>query len=186
MGAVGLARARAATTRLEAIGEFDERADTLWRELAPSYSVLACRDQQSLHWRLDLSPHAAEYRRFYVLRRRKPIGYVVVRTSGWRGAPMLQVVDYFAAPDSVDTLLAHCVVMAKREGCALVQVLTRNRRAHRRIRSLGFVASTRRVPVRFMIWLDAEDPLHATLGDPDNWLVTDADADRQFAAIVSG
>jgi GNAT superfamily N-acetyltransferase len=183
-GAASLARLRTVPTRLEAIDSFDERADALWEEVAPSYPALPCRDAESLRWRLDRSPHAASYRRFYVLQRDRPVGYFVVRNSRWRGAPMLQVMDYFAAPKWVGAVLAHCVTMAKREGDALVQVLTRNRRAHRRILSLGFVRSERRVPVRFMIWIDDDDPVRAILTEPDNWLITDADGDRQFAAVA--
>ena len=186
VGAVSLAHARTASTHLEAIDAFDARADGLWAAVAPSYPVLACRDVESLRWRLDLSPNADSYRRFYVLRRDRVVGYFVVRSSRWRGAPMLQVVDYFADPRWVGVVLAHCVTLAKREGNALVQVLTRNRPAHRRIQSLGFVRSERRNPVRFMIWIDADDPLHDVLTVPDNWLITDADADRQFAATASG
>ena len=37
-----------------------------------------------------------------------------------------------------------------------------------------------------MIWIDADDPLHDVLTAPDNWMITDADADRQFAATASG
>ena len=66
---------------------------------------------------------------------------------------------------------------------AELDLVTRNPAAHRRILSLGFVSLTRmsrRVPLRFMVSVAAEDPIRACVGAPDNWFVTRADSDLEF------
>jgi GNAT superfamily N-acetyltransferase len=172
------ARFRTRGTRLVATESFDDRADRVWEAASPAYGVLAHRDAVSLRWRFDASPDAARYRRFYLLRRGEPVGYVVVRDAEWRGAPALKVVDYLAAPRWVPALLAHCVALARAEADAVVDLATRNEPARSGINRLGFV----QVPhmIRFMVAIAAGVLAPDALGDPAAWFVTLADADLEF------
>jgi hypothetical protein len=183
VAAAATARLRTVTSRFVGIDAFDERADEVWENASSSYAVLARRDARWLGWRFDASPSAGAYRRFYLMRSGRAVGYVVLRPTRRNAAPALQILDYLARPQDVGTLFAHCVALARRERVAELDLVTRNPAAHRRILSLGFVSLTRmsrRVPLRFMVSVSPEDPIASCVAVPDNWFVTRADSDLEF------
>jgi GNAT superfamily N-acetyltransferase len=175
-----VARWRSASSQLVPVDHFDERADAIWNDARRSYPVLARRAAPDLRWRFDEGPHAHLYRRFYLLRRGEPIGYAVVRSKASEGRPTLKIVDYLSRPSSTKALLAHCILLAGRERHAMVELVTLNRTAHKKIRSLGFISTRRHDPLRFMLAVDPQDPLRDRIADPANWFVTSGDGDLEF------
>jgi hypothetical protein len=181
--AAGAARLRGATTRLEPIDRFDQRADSVWELASREYPVLSRRDASALAWRFDDSPFADTYRRHYLIRGEQVVGYVVVQRRVRHGEPAIEVLDYLASPRDVGCLFAHCIGIARRDRAVAVEVLTRNPAAHRRIVSLGFLplrALGRRSPLRFMLSVSDDDPVRDCVAAADNWFVTRADADLEF------
>ena len=114
------------------------------------------------------------------MRAGRPLGYVVVRVKPWRGQPALRIVDYLAHPRRVGALFAHCILLARNEGHAMIEVLTLNPAARRQIRSLGFLRSRPRPPARFMVAVDEDDPLRDLIMDPQRWFITAADGDEEL------
>lgn len=167
--ALPLLRAR---TRLQPIARFDERADTVWRQAAPHYRVLARRDLACLRWRFDQAPQADAYDRHYLLRRGEPVGYLVTRQRG----RSLMAVDYLCPPGEVMALFAQALMLARRSGALLLACLAQPPEIQRRLAPLGFA---RLKGPRFMIRIG--DPSLRGLSDPRGWLLTDADSDLDHA-----
>lgn len=174
------ARLRTSKTQLVPVDEFDDGAQTIWEQEATTYPVLACRTTRDLRWRFDKCPYASTYRRFYLVRAGRPVGYVVLRVRTWRGHPALRIVDYLTRPSCVGTLFAHCVVLAKREGHEMIELLTRNSAARLQIHSLGFIRSRPRPQARLMVAIADNDPLRRHVMDPESWFVTASDSDEEL------
>jgi GNAT superfamily N-acetyltransferase len=182
------ARLRVRGTRLVETDAFDERADEIWSEASSSYAVIAHRDLQSLRWRFDECPYARHYRRFYLFRGARPVGYLVVRPGRSRRVPILKVVDYLAPPATVPVLLAHTVRLARRQSAALVEITTRDRLTSRRLTRLGFMPVEKverwrgeTTGVRFMVSVEDDDPIREIVTTPGAWFVTTADGDLDLA-----
>ena len=177
---VRCSRARALRTKLELVERFDERADAIWASAKRFYPVLATRTLRDLSWRFDEGPHARLYRRYYLVHRGHAIGYVVLRSKPRDNVGALRIVDYLVAPDALGALLAHCIVLAQRERCAVVELITRNPSGRRRIRSLGFLPTSSEYEREFMVSVESDDPLHDRVTDPESWFVTCGDSDLEF------
>jgi hypothetical protein len=186
--------ARASHSRnheLVAIDEFDERSDEIWARAASEYRVLGRRDAGSLRWRFDTSPYADRYRRYLLLNRGFPTGYVVMRPTTIRGAATLRIVDYLAPLGELAALFSLCVETAERDGSiGFVDVLTRNRQATATLWTTGFVPANRLKAlerfasyVRLMVTVAETDPLRATLADPHAWFLTGGDADIDLVEL---
>lgn len=168
-------RVRALGTRLEAVDRFDRRVDDVWSDASAAYPVVARRDATWLGWRFDAHPRRDEYRRFYLTRRARVVGYVVIRSSAWNGLPAVEVVDYLAAPRSLAALFAGVAAVGRREGVAAVLCSTLNRRGRTAFRSLGFVR--RWSGTRFLAAVGAGDPVAPSVTDARQWFLTAADSD---------
>lgn len=183
------------------IEAFDERSDDVWGRSAPYYRVLGRRDAESLRWRFDASPYAGLYRRFLLLNRGFPTGYVVTRRTAVRGAVTMRIVDYLAPPGELAALFSLCVELGRRDrDVGFIDVLTRNQLAVPTLWSVGFAPANRfkslerfAGSVRLMVTVGETDPLRAQLADPSAWFVTGGDADidlielqeESFPAAVS-
>jgi hypothetical protein len=176
------------------IDAFDERSDDIWARAAPAYRVLARRDAESLRWRFDVSPYAHLYRRFLLLNRGFPTGYVVLRKTAVRGAVTMRIVDYLAPLGELSALFSLCVEEARRGGdVGFVDVLTRNQPAVPILAAVGFVPASRvkslarfADTVRFMVTVADDDPLRAELADPRSWFLTGGDADIDVIDVQAG
>jgi hypothetical protein len=176
----GLAAAvRAAGFELRRIERFDERADVLWRELAPEYPVLVRRDLGWLRWRFDDAPGAAAYVRFYLQRRGRPLGYLVLRTERRRGHVFAVVADYFVRPALTDVLFALALHEARDARDVALACRTLNARGERWLRALGFgrLNANAEVPVRFLALVQGDVAARSLLATRESWFVTAADSD---------
>ena len=178
-------------TQLVPADRFDDRSDVIWREAAPSYPVIACRDQPSLRWRFDECPDAERYQRFYLLADEHPIGYFVVREAQWRRMRTLKVVDYLAPPALVPVLFARAVGLARAQGFTLVEAMTRNVASDKALKAMGLLhveRIERRVQadsgMRMMLSVAGDDPVKGRLADPRAWFVTSADADLDLLDLA--
>ena len=179
----GLAALRARGVRLEPIERFDERVDEVWTAVtAPGHAVLARRDRSVLSWSIDQRPDRDRMWRYYLTRRGRVLGYVVVRTGGTHDAPTAVVVDYLATPRWVAPLLVAAGDAARGRGAVAMSVKTRDEPADRYLRAAGFVRRNRGAdePIRFMVHCRDAD-LADQLGDPARWFITSADCDLEYA-----
>jgi hypothetical protein len=179
----GLAALRARGVRLEPIERFDERVDEVWTAVtAPGHAVLARRDRSVLSWSIDQRPDRDRMWRYYLTRRGRVLGYVVVRIGGTHDAPTAVVVDYLATPRWVAPLLVAAGDAARERGAVAMSVKTRDEAADRSLRAAGFVRRDRGAddPIRFMVHCRDAD-LADQLRDPARWFITSADCDLEYA-----
>jgi hypothetical protein len=119
------------------------------------------------------------YRRFYLTRAGRTLGYLVLRAERWRGEPFCVVADYFVGPPFAGALFALALREARSEGAVALACRTLNARAHRWLRSLAFarMTVTTEEPVRFLALPGPRAAVLPLLAEPDNWFVTAADSD---------
>jgi GNAT superfamily N-acetyltransferase len=164
--------------RLTRVDRFDERVDEVWRHSSPDYPVLACRDAAHVRWRFDECPEAGELQRYYLTRRQRTLGYVVLQPGERWDHPVSLVVDYLAPVRWVAPLLTCAAHEARRQGAFAVVCRTLNQPGDRWLRLALFIRRGMDVaaPLRLMVHCSA--PAAATLlGHPDAWLLTAADSD---------
>jgi GNAT superfamily N-acetyltransferase len=168
-------RMRGARTELVPVETFDQRADSLWQTMAGHYPVIARRDATWLRWRFDECPDRDHYLRYYVVHRRRLIGYLVLRRTTWSGCEALEIVDYLAAPRDMARLLGSGVRVARQLGVAALLCNTLNPRARSAFRSRGFLRR-RNQGIRFFAFT-SDAPLLGDIQNPAKWFVTSADSD---------
>jgi GNAT superfamily N-acetyltransferase len=167
---------RSKGVELLSIDAFDERADTIWQSVAPSYRVISHRGAAWLRWRFDESPERLDYRRYYAVRRQKLIGYVVLRPTTWNGAPALSIVDYLARPCDMAATLACAVRVARHDRVTALLCNTLNAQATRAMLSVGFLRR-RNQGFQILMYTPDNDSAGQALRDPANWFLTSADSD---------
>lgn len=169
--------------RLEPIDRFDERSDDIWEQAKSAYPVLARRDHRTLSWLIDQRPDGDVMQRFYLRRRARTLGYVVLRMAGRQDERTAVVVDYLAPPRLVAPLLVAAAVEARREGAIALSVKTRNEPADRYLRAAGFLRRDRGadLPIRFMVHCtDRDTGVRRRLTSSESWFVTSADCDLEY------
>ncbi len=163
--------------RLEGIAAFDERADAVWRLVAPEHVVLAYRDAAALRWRFDLSPDAPLYRRFLLLQDGIAAGYLVLRDGTMLEAPVIFVVDYLCPLRLMDAMLALLSAACREMGAGAIVCNALHQRAAPAFRRAGFY--TVHWEERQLLWKTQPGlaRLHPLLRARTNWFVTRADSD---------
>ena len=174
---------RATGAKLVPVDRFDERVDQVWAAARTAYPVMARRDLAALAWRIDQRPDRDRLQRFYLVRRGRPLGYVVLRPTTSSGQPASVVVDYLAPPRWVAPLLLAAGRVARGEGAVSLSVKTRNARADRSLRLAGFVRRPLEhdEDLRMMVYCANRPELAAQLEDRDAWFVTSTDSNLEFA-----
>jgi GNAT superfamily N-acetyltransferase len=180
---VFLGPAVASGARLEPVERFDERADEVWRAAGRSYQVIAERDLSFLSWRFDEAPDRTAYGRYYLVRRSRAVGYVVLRRERYGGDPVTVLVDYLAEPRWLLPLFAWTTTLARREGAIALVCKTLNHPAGRVLRSMAFVrlGGGPGGPTRLMVRAPDDEDRLALLSDPRHWFLSAADSDRGHA-----
>lgn len=169
--------------RLEPVDAFDERSDAVWSAVADAYPVLACRDRKALAWKIDQRPDQHLLQRYYLLRGRELLGYVVLRPSSSSAVRTAVVVDYLARPRWVVPLLLAAGREAREGGAVALSCRTRNPLADRALRATGFVRAplAADAPIHHLIHCTDEAGINALVRDPDSWFLTAADGDLEDA-----
>lgn len=166
-----LGGARLGGLRFQAIERFDDRVEPLWAAVAPTHPLIAHRGLRSLAWRFDAAPQPAVYRKYYLTRGARVLGYAVLR----RRQETMMVVDHLCLPGWHWALFAHCLAEARRAGAAALRCLATGRKARRSLLALGFLP---RPGPHFMAFAHPLSGLAASLvGEPGNWYLTEADSD---------
>jgi GNAT superfamily N-acetyltransferase len=161
---------------VERIAHFDERADDLWRSVAPHYNVICTRDRETLEWRFARHPISGRYAMYYVKRRGRPIGYVVIRMGTWQSMSCAFIVDYLCAPEHVVFVLSAALREAQKSGAAIAACTNLSASAERAFRMLGFIR--RQSQCRMMLRTTGVDDRDArVLEDKESWFVTAGDSD---------
>jgi len=184
MAFAGTAAARG--LRLSEVERFDERVDALWPEASARFPVIAERSRDFLAWRFDRVPTAGRFRRFYLMQRGTPVGYLVLRQECWRGVPVGMVVDYLTKPGLSMAAFALLVEVARRDGMAALACRTLNPEIRKPLSMMGFLHKENglNTPTRLMVrpGAAAQDDA-AVLADRRNWFVTAADSDAGFKEL---
>jgi hypothetical protein len=175
----------AAHCRLEEISHFDERADAIWARCAPDYPVIVKRDLAMLKWRFDEYPAPERYRRYYLMRGSRAMGYCVLRIARWHTHTIARVVDVLAPPRYLSVLYALAIDVMREHRAAAVLIEQLIPSAAAVLRPLGCL---RVAPVtQFMLKTGgrAEVP-SALVHRAASWSVTRADSDADLACEDSG
>ncbi|WP_158284582.1 GNAT family N-acetyltransferase [Azospirillum sp. TSO35-2] len=176
-------------TSFAAVDAFDARLGDVWSAVSPHYTVLARRDEASVRWRFDAAPDSRRYRRFYLVRGGRAIGYAVLCMDVWRGVPIALLADYLAKPGDVPALFAHCLRVARKEKAGALVCKTQNPKADLRLRCMGFQVLPGRIiaKTRLMVKVADDNPdLAATVSNWGNWFVTMGDSDIGLDRIGIG
>jgi hypothetical protein len=125
--------------------------------------------------------------RYYLVRRGRTLGYVVLRTSSSAETHGVVVVVYLAPPRWVAPMLVAAGVDARRQGAVAMSVKTRNEAADRYLRAAGFVRRARGAdhPIRFMVYC-RDDELRSQLAERGRWYTTSADCDLEYGMAPTG
>ncbi|MGH9211588.1 MAG: GNAT family N-acetyltransferase [Acidimicrobiales bacterium] len=172
---------RLSGAKLVLIDRFDERADQVWEAASQFYPVMARRDLPALTWRIDQRPDGERLQRYYLIRRGRAVGWVVLRPVVRSGDAGVVVVDYLAPPRWVAPLLLAAGAAARTDGAVSLSVRTRNGRADRWLRMAGF---TRRglahdLDCWMMVHCTAGTDVAVLVEDPAAWFVTAADSNLE-------
>jgi hypothetical protein len=169
---------RLAGVRLSRVDRFDERVDEVWQRSSPDYPVLACRDAAHVRWRFDQAPDADEMQRYYLTRRGRTLGYLVLRPGERWDQPATLVVDYLSPARWVAPLLTCAAHEARRQGSFALICRTLNRPADRSLRLGLFLRRGMEVAAPLRLVMHCSAPAVCDLfGEPDSWLLTAADSD---------
>lgn len=176
------AAVRLAGARLVPADRLDERVDEVWAAARPHYPVMARRDLAALAWRIDQRPDRDRLRRYFLVRRGRAVGYVVLRPTVSSGEASAVVVDYLAPPQWVAPLLLAAGRSARRrDGAVALSVKTRNERADRALRAAGFVPGAlghdRRL--QLMVHCAEDGEVSALIHQPGAWLITSTDSNLE-------
>jgi hypothetical protein len=179
---------RLSGAKLVPVDRLDERVDEVWAGARPHYPVMARRDLASLAHRIDLRPDRDNLRRYYLVRRGRTLGYVVLRPTISSGERAVVVVDYLAPPRWVAPLLLAAGRAARRDGAVSLSVKTRNVPADRWLRLTGFLnrALDHDQDRRFLVHCTEEGPVADLLRGPDNWFVTSTDSNLEILTWGTG
>jgi hypothetical protein len=181
---IGRAAGTVAGVSLEPVAAFDERVNNVWHEAGKQHPVLVKRDFTSLSWRFDDGPHRTHYHRYYLTRRGRVVGYVVVRLEPWHGHVVARVIDYLTEGRWVAPLLALAFRESNAQGAVAVFVEQLNGASENVLRAIGCLRV--RPSHRFMLNLrDRASPLAAQLSAPPNWFVMPGDGDYDHVMIES-
>lgn len=168
-----------ANARLEPIAAFDERSNALWTAASRDYPVLVRRDFPYLRWRFDEIPTRHEYRRYYLIRGNKVIGYAVMRTEPWRGSTIGRIVDHLAPRRWLRALFALAITELNSMSVAAVFVEQLHYGSESILRSLGCFRAL--VGTRFIANVrGSASPLRGLLSERDGWCVNRADSDLDY------
>src|SRR5262249_41959764 len=126
--------------------------------------------------------------RYYLVRRGKTLGYLVLRPTISSGERAVVVVDYLAPPRWVAPLLLAAGRAARRDGAASLSVKTRNLPADRWLPFSGFIARAPAPPQdrRFLVYCSEEGPVADLVRDPDQWFVTSTDSNLEIMTWGTG
>ncbi|MGH9211582.1 MAG: hypothetical protein ACRD2C_12995 [Acidimicrobiales bacterium] len=179
---------RATGTHLVPVERLDSRIDEVWAAASAHYPVLARRDLATLAWCIDERPDRHRLLRYYLVRRGRTLGYVVLRPTTSSGERSVVVVDYLAPPRWVAPMLLAVGRRVRRDGVVAMSVKTLNQRVDRMLHAVGFVRRTlghddRR---RMMVHCTAESDVCTLLSDRDSWLVTSTDCNLEFVGSDPG
>lgn len=177
---------RLAGARLVEVPAFDERSDALWEAARRQHPLGAVRDRAALSWRFDRTWTADGLRRFYVMRGRRAMAFLVLRADPWKGERLAVVLDYLARPGWTAAALALAVEQARRDGMAALLCRTLNTRAVGAFRALAFLrlANGVRMATRAMARIGpGGEPVRALVEQPANWFLTAADSDIGFKPL---
>ena len=165
---------RPADTRVDVADHFDSRFDALWETAAGRFPIVGERTSKYLTWRFGGCPDA-RYRVLCVSNDREELlGYLVYRQH----RKMIQIGDlFFADPRHIDTLLAECLLLARRQKAeAVIAVYLGNQTVCRRLRHFGFWQ--RPSQWKTMLYVNEQSTREAgPLFDVENWHLTYADID---------
>jgi GNAT superfamily N-acetyltransferase len=184
--ASGLTRLSGA--KLVPVDRLDERVDEVWAAARPHYPVMAQRDLRALAYRIDKRPDQANLRRYYLVRRGRTLGYVVLRPTISSGERAVVVVDYLAPPRWVAPLLLAAGRAARRDGAVSLSVKTRNVPADRSLRLSGFIARAldHDQDRRFLVYCTEDGQVADLVRDPDKWFVTSTDSNLEIMTWGTG
>jgi GNAT superfamily N-acetyltransferase len=164
---------------LEPIREFDERVEGVWQASANDYHVLVKRDFTSLHWRFDQFPEPGRYKRYYMMRRSRALGYAVVRMDRWRGHSIGRIVDYLGPRKYLSPLLALLIEEMRTRGATAVFVEHLNKEAAVVLSLLGCFRVT--AVTQFMLKVQPQAAgVAGMLNEAGCWFATRGDSDSDM------
>ncbi|MGH9211583.1 MAG: GNAT family N-acetyltransferase [Acidimicrobiales bacterium] len=186
--ALASAAIRSSGAKLVPVERFDGRVDEVWAAASSDYPVLARRDLAAVAWRIDERPDSHRLRRYYLMRRGRTLGYVVLRPTTSSGEPSIVVVDYLAPARWVVPMLLAVARVARRNGAVALSVKTLNRRADRMLRRAGFVrrSLSHDYDRWMMVHCTAEPDVCRLLSDSDGWLITSTDSNLEQVGSEHG
>ena len=106
--------------RLEEVQRFDRRADEIWRDASPHYSVIGRRDADWLNWRFADFPVHGYYRLYYLMRGSQAVGYAVLHVQKRDNLDRAEIVDFLCPPRAAFPLLVLCAVALRRAGADVI------------------------------------------------------------------
>lgn len=166
---------RPADIQVQVADHFDSRFDALWETAAGRFPVVGERTSKYLTWRFGSCPDA-RYRVLCVSNHEgELLAYLVFRQR----ETMIHIGDlFFADPRHIDTLLAECLRLARKQKAeAVIAVYLGSDTVCRRLKHFGFWQ--RPSQWKALLYADKQSTPAASgpLFDVENWHLTYADID---------
>ena len=161
--------------------DFDERFDTLWRELREQYGILLERDKAFLHWRFTEKP-GAEYVVFVAEQDDKLLGYIVLREDRMFGLKVGFILDILAVnQNATDALLSQSIQYHQQQGADAIGCLMLQHTPYfKSLRRCGFVIAPKRLIQKefyFGVQVTPSTISDEIINRRKNWFLTFADTD---------
>ena len=166
---------RALRYRLQEVQRFDRRADEIWRDASPHYSVIGRRNADWLNWRFAEFPVDGYYQLYYLMRGSQTVGYAVLHVETRDNIERAEIVDFLCPPRVAFPLLVLCAVALRRAGADVIFCIHQPGRLRRAFRLAGYLLRTTGWP--FMVTSRGlSEHEQALIAEPSNWYVTFGDS----------
>lgn len=164
--------------RITKVERFDSSIDSLFKETANRYGIMAMRSHEYLNWKFSKKPFNNYHKYIAYDEYGKPSGYIVMKTDKLRNAERGKILDFLVHPEQTEifrAMLLHCCEELDKKNVTYVQFMTSSSVLAEIAKKCGFMKA--RKPVRFMVknWENvfAKD----FVANKENWYVTESDGD---------
>lgn len=164
--------------KIEEIDVFDDSFDEFFARIAPRYGIMVARNSRYLNWKFVQKPFN-NYKRYAAFDRSGELsGYMVTKSECYETLNRGRIIDFLVDPDKLrifEALVNFCCKDFRKTKVDYVQLISSVPIIIGLVKKNGFMQA--RKPVRFMVKNWEQYFEESSVGNIDNWYVTESDGD---------
>jgi hypothetical protein len=168
---------------IEEVGDFDDRFDRFWNEIASRSTIILNRDREYLSWRYG-GVRRPDYTRLVAERDGRVLGLAVTRVIDMFDLSNGMIVELISVPGEEHAVEWLLVEAMNRLEAAAVDLMAASlpvgSDGHRALMRCGFLSAPDRLkprPEPFIVYVTADRIDRTVVADPANWYITWGDTD---------